>query len=69
MKTWDRREMERVKVFWSGKIISIQPRIRPGWVCLPHWKSIVSGGTADLIPAPTQPDAPRVFGDAGWLWR
>lgn len=28
MKRWDRPEMERVKVFWSGKIISIQPRIR-----------------------------------------
>lgn len=28
MKTWDRPEREGVKVSWSGKIISVQPRIR-----------------------------------------
>jgi len=28
MKTWGRPEKEGVKVSWSGKIISVQPRIR-----------------------------------------
>jgi hypothetical protein len=28
MKTWDRPEREGVKVSWSGKIISVRPRIR-----------------------------------------
>ena len=28
MKTWGRPERDKVKVPWSGKIISVQPRIR-----------------------------------------